>query len=73
MPLTSQGTGMVEERKGISFGESRLNFRDVPLEKLGSILHGNMEWSQAETSLHINCLKLPAGAFAIKTFTKGNS
>ena len=31
------------------------------------------KWSQAETSLHINCLKLRAGAFAVKTFTKGNT
>ena len=31
------------------------------------------EWSQAETSLHINCLELLSGAFAVKTFTKGKA
>ena len=31
------------------------------------------EWSQAESSLHINCLELLAGAFAVKTFTKGKA
>ena len=34
---------------------------------------GGGEWSQAESSLHINCLELLAGAFAVKTFTKGKA
>lgn len=79
-----RGTGVVEgqlrslERQGFSFRESRLNYRNRCLQKgLGSILHGNVHrgwgWSQAETFLHINCLELLAGAFAVKTFTKGKA
>jgi len=29
------------------------------------------QWSQGETLLHINCLELLAGAFAVKAFVKG--
>ena len=29
------------------------------------------QWSQGESLLHINCLELLAGAFAVKTFVKG--
>ena len=38
-----------------------------------SSTRGGGEWSQAESSLHINCLELLAGAFAVKTFTKGKA
>jgi hypothetical protein len=31
------------------------------------------QWSQGESLLHINCLELLAGAFAVKTFVKGRA
>ena len=75
-----RATGVVEgqltslERKGPSYRESILNYRDRCLQKrLGAFCIGTStegEWSQAESSLHINWLELLAGAFLIKTFTK---
>ena len=29
------------------------------------------QWTESESQLHINCLELLAGTFAIKTFAKG--
>ena len=57
------------------FQVPRLSNRDRCLPtRLGGILHEvstEGQWSQGESLLHINCLELLAGAFAVKTFVKG--
>jgi hypothetical protein len=53
---------------------SRPNNRDRCISKgLGGLLRGGQyrgPWCSGEKRLHINCLELLAGSFAIKTFTK---
>ena len=59
------------EWKGISFGESRLKIIETDASRKGwrAFCMGTStggQWSQAETSLHINCLELLAGALKLE-------
>ena len=63
--------------KSSGFGFPRLNNRDICLPtRLGAFCNKvsmGGQCSQGESLLHINCLELLAGAFAVKTFEKGKA
>ncbi len=62
------------ERSCASASPSRYSNRNGCFEDgLGAVCQGVQTgglWSQMERKLHINCLELLAGSFAVKSFTK---